>query len=133
MYLAAVGLIDSIYLTWIKLTAEGVCVIGRGCEVVNSSQYASIGGIPIALLGAGAYLTLLFILFMETRNNFFGFNGPMLVFGISLAGVLYSAYLTYLELYVIRAICEFCVLSAVVLIIMLIISGLRLRATLQEA
>jgi len=131
--LAAVGLVDSIYLTWIKLSASGVCVVGEGCEIVNTSQYSSIGGIPIALLGAAAYLTLLFILLMETRNEFFEFNGPLLVFGISLAGVLYSAYLTYLEIYVIRAICEFCVLSAVVLLLMLTLSGFRLRMTLQEA
>lgn len=133
MVLAVVGLIDSIYLTWIKLTAEGVCVIGEGCEVVNTSQYASVGGIPVALLGAGAYLALLGILFLETRSHFFEFNGPILVFGISLAGVLYSAYLTYLELYVIRAICEFCVLSATVLVLMLILSSSRLRATFQGA
>lgn len=133
MFLAVVGLTDSIYLTWIKLTAEGVCVAGEGCEIVNTSPYSSIGGIPIALLGAGAYLTLLAVLFMEARSQFFAFNGPMLVFGISLAGVLYSAYLTYLELYVIHAICEFCVLSAIVLVLMLILSGFRLRTTFQEA
>lgn len=133
MFLSVVGLIDSIYLTWIKLSADGVCVLGEGCEIVNTSQYSSIGGIPIAILGAGAYIAMFVILFMEPRNKYFDFNGPMLVFGISLAGVLYSAYLTYLELYVIHAICEFCVLSAIVLVVMLIISGIRLRATLQEA
>ena len=133
IFLAAVGLVDSIYLTWIKLSASGVCVLGKGCEIVNTSQYSAIAGIPIAILGAGAYVTLLFILVMETRNAFFEFNGPMLVFGISLAGVLYSAYLTYLELFVIHAICEFCVLSAIMLLTMLILSGLRLRQTLQGA
>jgi len=133
MFLAVVGLIDSIYLTWIKLTASGVCILGGGCEIVNTSQYSSIGGIPIAILGAGAYITMLIILLMEPRSKFFEFNGPLLVFGISFAGVLYSAYLTYLELYVIHAICEFCVLSAIVLLAMLIISGVRLRTSLQVA
>ncbi len=131
MFLAVVGLIDSIYLTWIKLGANGVCVIGEGCEIVNTSPYSSIGGIPIALLGAAAYLIMFGILFMETRNSFFEFNGPLLVFGISFAGVLYSAYLTYLELYVIHAICEFCVLSAIVLLLMLFFSGIRLRNTFK--
>lgn len=131
MFLAVVGFIDSIYLTWIKLSANGVCVIGEGCEIVNTSPYSSIGGIPIALLGAAAYLIMFGILFMETRNSFFEFNGPLLVFGISFAGVLYSAYLTYLELYVIHAICEFCVLSAIVLLLMLFFSGIRLRNTFK--
>lgn len=131
MFLAVLGLLDALYLTWIKLTADGVCVIGEGCEIVNTSPYSSIGGIPIALLGAGAYIAMFVVLYMEPRSKFFDLNGPMLVFGLSLAGVLYSAYLTYLELYVIHAICEFCVLSAIVLLIMLILSGIRLRTALQ--
>jgi uncharacterized membrane protein len=133
MVLAVIGLLDSLYLTWIKLTADGVCVLGEGCEIVNTSQYSSIGGIPIAIFGAGAYITLFVALYLEARNKFFEVNGPLIVFGIVLAGVLYSAYLTYLELYVIYAICEFCVLSAIVLLTMLIISGFRLRTLLQEA
>jgi uncharacterized membrane protein len=133
MVLAGVGLLDSIYLTWFKLTADGVCVLGEGCEIVNTSPYSSIAGIPIAILGAGAYIALLVVLYMEPRSKFFDFNGPMLVLGISLAGVLYSAYLTYLELYVIHAICEFCVLSAIVLVTMLIISIVRMRASFQSS
>lgn len=133
MALSIVGLLDSIYLTWIKLMEQGVCTLSSGCEVVNSSQYATIGGIPIALLGASAYLVMLAVLWLETRSNFFEFNGPLIVFGLSLVGVLYSAYLTYLELYVIHAICPFCVLSAIVLTAMLIVSSMRLQQTLRQA
>ena len=128
--LGLIGLVDSLYLTWIKIAHNGVCSVSGGCEVVNISRYASIAGIPIALLGAGAYLTMIAILLLETRNDFFEFNGPVIVLGLSLVGVLYSAYLTYLELYVIRAICPFCVVSAVVLVLMLIVSGMRLRESL---
>lgn len=124
-------MVDSLYLTWIKLAHDGVCSVSGGCEVVNTSDYAAIAGIPIALLGAGAYVVMIAILVLEVRNEFFEFNGPMIVFGISLAGVLYSVYLTYLELYVIRAICPFCVVSAVVLTLMLIFSGIRLRQSLK--
>ncbi len=131
--LAAVGLLDSLYLTWIKLAEDGVCNVSSGCEVVNTSVYASIAGIPIAMLGAGAYIAMLVVLLLEPRNDFFNFNGAMIVFGLSLIGVLYSAYLTYLELYVIRAICPFCVLSAVVLTLMLILSGLRLQRSFSQA
>lgn len=133
IFLAVLGLLDAIYLTWIKISAQGICIIDGGCEIVNTSQYSSIAGIPIAILGAGAYLAMLGILLLEPRNSFFDLNGPMLVLGISLAGVLYSAYLTYLEIYVIHAICEFCVLSAIILVIMLVFSTLRLRSSLQEA
>jgi uncharacterized membrane protein len=131
--LGIVGLIDSLYLTWIKIAHDGVCSVSGGCEVVNMSEYASLAGIPIALLGAGAYVTMIVVLLLESRSEFFEFNGPMIVFGISLAGVLYSAYLTYLELYVIRAICPFCVVSAVVLALMLIFSVLRLQRSFSQA
>lgn len=130
--LAAVGLLDSLYLTWIKLAEDGVCSVSSGCEVVNTSVFASIAGIPIALLGAGAYIIMLVVLLLEPRNDFLNFNGAMIVFGLSLIGVLYSAYLTYLEIYVIRAICPFCVLSAVVLTLMLIVSGLRLQRSFSQ-
>ena len=131
--LAAIGLADSAYLTWIKWVEGGACYVSSGCEAVNSSQFASIGGVPIALLGAGAFLAILFTLLLEPRNEFFEFNGPLIIFGISLVGVLYSAYLTYLELYVIHAICPFCVLSAVVLTLILILSALRLQRAMREA
>lgn len=128
-----IGLLDSAYLTWVKSVEKGVCGVSGGCEVVNTSQYSSIAGVPIAVLGGGAYLVMLAILLLETRRGFFELNGPLLVFGISLAGVLYSVYLTYLELYVIRAICPFCVLSAVVLTLILILSVRRVQRSLRQA
>src|SRR3989337_87948 len=132
--LAVVGLTDSLYLSWVKVSGKyALCGPIGDCESVNSSKYSEIAGIPIAFLGVGAYLVILVLLFLESRGNFWMEYSPLLVFGISLAGGLYSAYLTYLEIYVIRAICEFCVLSAVVLLLMLTLSGFRLRMTLQEA
>jgi uncharacterized membrane protein len=125
--LAIIGFADAAYLTYFKYDVGGVCLAGGGCDVVNSSIYSMFAGFPIALFGAIAYLVMLAILLLESRIEFFGDNGPLLVFGISLFGVLYSAYLTYLELYVLHAICPFCVISAVVLVFMLIVSGLRLR------
>jgi len=80
-----------------------------------------------------AYASMLVVLLLEDRVNFIEFNSPLIVFGMSLFGVLYSAYLTYLEIYVIRAICPFCVLSAVVLSIMLVLSGVRLQRSLKTA
>jgi uncharacterized membrane protein len=131
--LGIIGLLDAAYLTYIKVLEDGVCAVSSGCEIVNTSQYASLGGIPIAAIGGGAYLVMLAVLWLEERNDFFAINGSLIVFGLSLIGVLYSAYLTYLELYVIHAICPFCVVSAVVLVAMLIVSILRLRSEMQAA
>lgn len=131
--LSLIGLADSIYLTHVKLNSGGVCVAGAGCEIVNSSVYSQINGIPIAALGALAYVIMLVVLAFESRVAFFELNGPLIVLGMALFGTLYSAYLTYLEIYIIRAICPFCVLSAVVLTIMLVLSGIRFQRSLKMA
>jgi uncharacterized membrane protein len=98
-----------------------------GCDVVNTSEYALLAGIPIALFGATAYVAILLVLWLENRNSWLSENGPLLLFGITLFGFLYSLYLTYIELFVIFAICPFCVASAVVMTIMFVLSWIRLR------
>lgn len=126
--LSLIGLADSIYLSWIKLSgSEAVCTGVGGCDVVNTSEYAELAGIPIALLGAGAYVAILAILLAESRNLWVKENGPLLLFGITLFGFLYSLYLTYIELFVIFAICPFCVVSAIVMTIMFALSWVYLR------
>lgn len=132
--LSLIGLADSLYLAWIKLANQAAICAGVGsCDVVNSSEYATLGGVPIALFGAGAYLSILLILLLEERMPVLEENGAMLIFGISLAGVLYSAYLTYIEIVVLRAICPYCVLSAIVLVALLALSGFRLRRQWSQA
>lgn len=125
--LAIIGLVDSLYLSWIKVSGKlALCGPIGDCESVNSSKYAEIAGIPIAFLGAGAYLAILILLYLESLNYFWKEYSPLIIFGMSLVGVLYSAYLTYLEIAVIRAICPYCVVSAIILVFLLIISVLRL-------
>ena len=125
--LGMVGLIDSLYLSWVKFSGKyALCGPIGDCESVNSSKYSEIAGIPIAFLGVAAYLVILVVLFLEARSDFWKVNSPLLVFGISLTGVLYSAYLTYLEIAVIRAICPYCVVSAIVLVILLMLSVQRM-------
>jgi len=126
--LAFIGFFDSLYLTIIKLTNnKALCLEGVGdCWTVNMSVYSELAGIPISVLGMGAYLVLIAILFLETKGAFWENNSPILFFGIALAGTIYSAYLTYVEIYVIKAICPFCVISAVVILALLVISIVRL-------
>jgi uncharacterized membrane protein len=125
---AVIGLADSIYLTWLKISCELAVCGGIGdCESVNVSIYSQINGIPIALLGAGAYFVMLLFLFLESRDDFIGDWSPMIVFGLSLTGTLYSIYLTYIEIAVLKAICPYCVLSAVAVLIIFVISIARLR------
>lgn len=119
-YIAAgIGLADSVYLSWLKLASKE-CGVGS-CDFVNASRYAEVGGIPIAIFGAGAYIAILAVLYWQDRDDFIGNNSGMILFGITLIGVLYSAYLTYIEVAVIYAICPFCVVSAIMMVILFVI------------
>jgi uncharacterized membrane protein len=131
--LAVIGLIDSIYLVWVKFTDQyALCGPIGNCESVNTSQYSEIWGIPIALLGAGAYIVIIILLLLENRSELMGEYSPLIVFGISLIGVLYSIYLTYIEVAVLRAICPYCVISAVVLVLLLVLSTIRILQSFRE-
>jgi len=125
---AVVGFVDSVYLTWIKLAhLEVICSDIGDCEKVNTSPYSEIAGIPVALFGAGAYVIILILFFLENRSGFWEENSALNIFGVSLIGVLYSGYLTYIEIAIIHAICPYCVLSAIAILIIFIISIFRLR------
>jgi uncharacterized membrane protein len=129
MVLAAVGLADSLYLVWVHATASKIiCPIG-GCDIVNASPYARVGPIPVAGIGVAGYLGLLAMAAMawraaaaEERRRW-----VRLVFVASALGTLYAAYLTYLELFVIEAICFWCVISAITITLICLASGLALR------
>lgn len=126
--LSLLGLLDSLYLSWIKLSdQEAICTGVGACDVVNTSEYATFAGIPIAFFGAGTYLLFIFLLVYENRSAWIAENGPLILFGFSLFGFLYSAYLTYIELFVIYAICPYCVVSAILMTLILILSWVRLR------
>src|SRR5574341_1044366 len=127
LILAGIGLLDSLYLSWVKIVNSQVyCGTSGQCETVNSSSYSEIFGIPIAYLGLGAYLVILALLYLELRGPFWKENSPLALFGISLVGVIYSTYLTYIEIAVLQAICPYCVVSAIVMLSLFIIAIIRL-------
>jgi uncharacterized membrane protein len=123
-----IGFLTSIYLTVEKLTSNRqMCQIGIGdCWTVNTSEYSVLYGIPIAVLGAGSYLVLVTLCLLEGKNDFWKRNAIYGLFGISLIGLLYSIYLSYLEVAVIKAICPFCVVSAICMCIIFITTTIRL-------
>jgi uncharacterized membrane protein len=122
--LALAGVGVSAYLTWAHLAGQSViCGQSQDCDIVQQSVYAEVGGIPVALLGVVAYVTLFALTWLRGHDlGGLGSYVPLAVFGISLIGVLYSAYLTYLELYVIYAICRWCVTSAVIITVFFLLS-----------
>lgn len=118
---ALVGVLLSAYLTWTHLWGvPPVCVGGGGgCEAVQTSRYSEILGLPVAALGLIAYAVLL----LSAVSS--GERAVFLGLFVALVGVLFSAYLTYLELFVIGAVCQWCVASAVLMVASLILAGLR--------
>ncbi len=125
--LAILGLLVSIYMTVFKLTENpNMCLGNGGCSTVNNSKYAVIYGIPVAVVGVGGYLTLLLLLFLESRVSFLTQNGTLIVFGLALLGFLFTLYLIYVELVLIHALCPFCVTSQVTMTILFILSVIRL-------
>lgn len=131
---ATVGLLVSIYMTIYKLTNnDAMCLGSGGCSYVNASRYSQVNGIPVAAIGLIGFLALMVVMLLESRSAFFAENGPLFEFGMSLMGVLYSIFLTYLELYVIRHICPFCVTSALAILLVLIVSTIRMVRQFRTA
>lgn len=125
--LAFLGAADALYLWIYKISSNDKMCLGSGdCSTVNYSPYSEIYGIPVALLGLLAYLVILAILALEPHWKLAGESGPMAIFGMGLVGVLFSAYLTYIEFFVIHAVCPFCVISAVVITLLCILAIIRL-------
>jgi uncharacterized membrane protein len=125
--LSVVGLIDSAYLAWIKVTGSTAICSGIGdCEAVNNSPYSELYGVPIAFLGGLFYLTIMGLLVLEWYRIIPGDWARYATFGLAMIGVLYSVYLTYLEVAVLEAICPFCVVSAVVAILLLAGTSIRI-------
>ena len=125
--LTIIGLLVSIYMTIYKFTNnESMCIGSSGCSEVNASRYSEINGIPVAVLGVVGYAAILALLFLEQRPGFIQENGSMIFFGISLIGFLFTLYLIYLEIALIKAYCPFCLASQAVMIVIFIISVIRL-------
>jgi len=126
--LTVAGLGVSAYLMW-GYTIPGAtlaCGDSSGCETVKNSAYASLLGIPLPVMGLVTYATLLLLLLASNRFMTWTAYIALAIFGISLMGVLYSAYLTYLELFVIEAICRWCVASAIIMVVIFGLSTLNL-------
>jgi uncharacterized membrane protein len=125
--LACLGFLDATYLLVYKFTGNtGMCWGSGGCHDVNFSPYSELGGIPVSLFGMIAFLTIAGILLSESRIIIVKENGALAIFGISLAGVAFTGYLTWLEIYVIHAICPFCVAAAVIIALIFILALIRL-------
>jgi uncharacterized membrane protein len=129
--LSFLALLVAGYLTWVKLAgASPMCAVLSGCETVENSRYSEFLGIPVAAFGmVGAAALLAGSLLWWLRGDR---RGLMLAYLVGLASLPVIAWLTYLELAVIGAVCIWCVAYAVLMIVSWILSLTALRATPTE-
>jgi|SRR5215207_2854269 len=128
--LTVIGLLVSVYMTIYKITSnDNMCIGSKDCSVVNASRYSEINiagsRIPVAVLGVAGYAALLALLFFEPKNNFLQQNGNLVFFGLSLMGFLFTLYLVYVEVALIKAFCPFCVTSQIAMTLIFILSVIR--------
>lgn len=123
--LALIGAFVATYLMLYKIGAIGQLACGLGsCERVNISRWATFLGAPVAAWGVAFYVATLVVAVAGTSPAWSGRREISIVLtAMSAVGVAFSAWLTYLELYVIGAVCRYCVVSAVIVTLMLIVSA----------
>jgi len=115
--LALVGLLVATYLWLYKIGVIGVLQCGTGsCEAVQTSRYAVVFGVPVALVGVAGYAVLVAVGLVGLQPAFAADRRITLALAaLSTAGLGFTLYLTYLELFVLHAVCRWCVASAAVI------------------
>lgn len=132
--LTVLGLVNASYLAWTKLTATSIfCGPGSSaCDAASASRYGYLAGIPVSYLGFASYLVMLALLALEDRHPLLQSYAPTAFFGLALFGVLFSGYLQYASIFILREICPYCVVNAVTLLVLTGLAIWRLRRALAD-
>ena len=128
--LTVIGLLVAMYMTVYAITSnDNMCIGSQDCSVVNASKYSKveIAGlkVPVAVLGVAGYAAILAVLLLEQRMGFLQENGTLVFFGLSLMGFLFTLYLIYVEVALIKAYCPFCITSQAAMTLIFILSVIR--------
>jgi uncharacterized membrane protein len=114
LVLATVGLGVASYLTYVHYSGIKVaCTAGESCTKVQTSTYSELAGVPVALIGLIGYVLIVASLVAPATET-----TRLATAALTLGGFVFSAYLTYRELFSIHAICEWCVSSAVIMTVL---------------
>lgn len=118
--LCLLGIGDAGYLTYVHYAGLKVlCLSSGGCETVQASRWSKLDGIPVAVLGLAGYVGILGSIAVR------GELGRAAAFALALIGFGFSMYLTYREVFTIKAICQWCVASAVVMTALAVLTAVR--------
>ena len=131
--LAFIGMIDALFLS-IKRNAGPIpCHVTHGCTDVLTSKYSEIAGIPLSWLGLAFYVTVLslavFSVFEDPKND----SGPLrAIFYLSGVGLIISALLVGIQAFILKAFCEYCLLSAALVLSIFLLSPHQVRHTVPQ-
>lgn len=142
--LAIAGLGVASYMSWAELTGNATSCPGHvedatgeagsiivDCGFVQKSVYASVFGIPVAILGVLGYVAILGVWLLEDRVSVLGEYSSLLIFGMALFGFLFSLYLTYTELFIMYTVCTWCIASAVLMTLVFVLSIIQMAQSLR--
>jgi hypothetical protein len=124
-WLSLIGLGVAAYLTYVETqSVQAFCGPVGDCNAVQASSYARLWGIlPVGLLGAFGYIAILAAWWVGRQKlGWLSTYAPVALFGMALFGTIFSVYLTYLEIFVIKAVCIWCVSSAIIIALLLLFS-----------
>jgi len=127
--LSLAGIFVALYLLLYKLGIVGnlACSIGS-CETVNLSKWATFLGAPVAAWGVGFYVVMFVLALASLQDRYIESVGMSKVLAlVSGSGFAFSAWLTYLELFVIHAVCQWCVVSAIIVTLIFVFALLDLK------
>ena len=129
--LSLLGIFVSGYLTYSHFSGEPVyCGGASSCELVNSSRFAFIGPIPVALIGLVAYIAILILSLIKSDEER---QWPaILIFGAALIGVMFQWYLFYIEVAVLHALCYWCISSQTIITLIFLLALPRRTPVAEE-
>jgi uncharacterized membrane protein len=126
--ISAIGAVVSAYLTWVHYSGNlALCIGVGGCESVQGSRFAVAGGVPVALIGLGGF-ALIFALAVLRLREAPPVWADTAIFALSAAATVYVSYLTYIELFVLGAVCPWCVAVAACSVLVLSLVSMELFA-----
>lgn len=115
------------YLTYVHYNEDALVCTTGGCETVQQSEYSTIAGFPIAILGMLMFASVGALSLLRLRNlRWLSFDTATIFSWLLIfTAILYYCYLTYVELFVLEAICQWCVVSSVITLAILVIESLH--------
>lgn len=133
LILSLIGIVLAGYLTYVHFNTNAlICGLGD-CESVQASEFATIGPVPVAVLGLLMYIITFACALAVWRNPDWSVLAWTIAFATCLAGSVYAFYLTWIEVAVIHAICQWCVASAILTLVLTVVLATLLWQVIMNA